>query len=476
MMHQSLTQKQHAKILPQQIQLLNLFHLNTLELEHRITQEIQENPILEEADGDNDSLNEKRVEDVVQDYQDWEEYGYDDFPDYKAEYANYWHTEEIPQKPMVEASDFRKELKIQFSNMNSCTREVEIAEYLIDSLSNDGLLEQDLLTLNDDFSFKNNILTEVDELENILKKIQELDPVGIGARSINECFLLQLRRMDTKKPEVAAAICLVEKYFNDLHNRNMENILSKLHITEEALRKVLLLISKLKKRPVSTMVENIEMNYNIIPDFIISLNGENLEVSLHRQRSSSLSINRSWMDMIQDKGNDKKIADKATTVYLKNKLSSAQWFINAIRQREGTMLKVIKAIALLQQDYFMEGDIKLLKPMILKNVAEIVGVDISTVSRICCNKYADTPFGTVLLKDLFTEGIENGYGDIISNRVIQSAVVDIIEEEDKKKPYTDQQLVKLLAMKGYNVARRTVAKYREQLRIPIAQMRGLLSY
>ncbi|MBC8035491.1 MAG: RNA polymerase factor sigma-54 [Chitinophagaceae bacterium] len=476
MMNQSLTQKQHAKILPQQIQLLNLFHLNTLELEQRITQEIQENPILEEADNDSDALNEKRVEDAVQDYQDWDEYGYDDNPDYKAEYAHYWHTEDIPQKPMVEASDFRKELKIQFSNMSSCRKEVELAEYLIDSLNNDGLLEQDLLTLTDDFSFKSNTLTEVDELETVLKKIQELDPVGIGARSINECFLLQLNRMNPKKSEVIAAICLVEKYFNDLHNRNMENILNKLHITEDELRKVLLLISRLKKRPVNTIAENIEMNYNIIPDFIISLDGENLEVSLHRQRSSSLSINRSWIDMIQDQGNDKKGADKATTVYLKNKLNSAQWFINAIRQREGTMLKVIKAIVSLQHEYFQEGDIKLLKPMILKNVAEIVGVDISTVSRICCNKYAETPFGTVLLKDLFTEGIENGYGDIISNRVIQSAVVDIIDEEDKKKPYTDQQLVKLLAMKGYNVARRTVAKYREQMKIPIAQMRGLLSY
>jgi RNA polymerase sigma-54 factor len=282
--------------------------------------------------------------------------------------------------------------------------------------------------------------------------------------------------METSKTEVAAAICLVEKYFQDLHNRNMENILNKLHITEEYLRKVLLLISKLKKRPVNTSTESIEMNYNIIPDFIISLDGENLEVSLHRQRSSSLSINRSWIDMIQDKGSDKKVTDRATTVYLKNKLNSAQWFINAIRQREGTMLKVIKAIVSLQHEYFLDGDIKLLKPMILKNVAEIVGVDISTVSRICCNKYAETPFGTILLKNLFTEGIENGYGDIISNKVIQSAVVDIIEEEDKKTPYTDQQLVKLLAMKGYNVARRTVAKYREQLKIPIAQMRGLLSY
>lgn len=472
MLNQSLAQKHQIKILPQQIQLLNLFHLNNLELEQRIIQEIQENPILEETDAEGDAADGKRVEDAVQDYQSYEEYAYDDVPDYKTEDASYWHTENIPQKPMAETVDFRKELKIQFSNMSNSSEEVSIAEYLIDSLSNDGLLEQDLPTLTDDFSFKNQKLTEEEELEAVLYKIQQLDPVGIGARSIRECFLLQLQRMDNERPEVRTAICLVQKYFNDLHNRNMETILQRLQVTEEELRNVLTLISRLKKRPVANMPDNAAMNYNIIPDFIITQEGDTLEVSLYRQRSSSLSINRSWIDMVQG---DKQSVDKATSVYLKNKLNSAQWFINAIRQRESTMLKVIKAIASLQRDYFIEGDIKLLRPMILKNVAEIVGVDISTVSRICCNKYAETPFGTILLKDIFTEGIQNDSGDVISNKVIQSAVIDIIEEEDKRKPYTDQQLVKLLAQKGYNVARRTVAKYREQLKIPVAQMRGMLA-
>lgn len=476
MLNQSLGQKLHAKILPQQIQLLNLFHLNTLELEQKITQEIQENPILEEADTDADLLNEKKVEDAVQDYQDWEEYVYDDVPDYKTEYANYWHSEEIPQRPIAEMVDFRKELKIQFSNMSSSSQQIIIAEYLIDSLNNDGLLEQDLPTLADDFSFKNQKLTEVSELETVLKEIQKLEPIGIGARSIKECFLLQLQQMDNKRPEIHTALCVVEKHFTDLHNRNMENILNKLKISEEELRTVLILISKLQKKPICPASDSIEINYNIIPDFIILPIGDDLDVSLYKQRSSSLSINRSWIDMIQTQvQKEGKAADRATTVYLKNKLSSAQWFINAIRQRENTMLKVAKTIVSLQRDYFMEGDIKLLKPMILKNIAEIVGVDISTVSRICCNKYAETPFGTILLKDLFTEGIQNDSGDVISNKVIQNAVKDIIDEENKKQPYTDQQLVRLLATRGYNVARRTVAKYREQLKIPIAQMRGLLS-
>ena len=472
MLNQSLTQKQQIKILPQQIQLLNLFHLNNLELEQRIIQEIQENPILEETDSEADTLDGKRVEDTVKDYQDYEEFIYDDVPDYRTEDASYWNTENIPQKPLAEIVDFRKELKIQFSNMSNSPAEILLAEYLIDSLNNDGLLEQDLPTLTDDFSFKHQTLAEEEQLETVLHKIQQLDPVGIGARSIRECFLLQLQRMDKERPEVRTAICLVQKHFADLHNRNIDTILQRLQVNEEELRNVLQLISKLKKRPIVNMPDNAGMNYNIIPDFIITQEGDSLEVSLYRQRSSSLSINRSWIDMVQG---EKQTVDKATSVYLKNKLNSAQWFINAIRQRESTMLKVIKAIVALQRDYFMEGDIKLLKPMILKNVAEIVGIDISTVSRICCNKYAETPFGTILLKDIFTEGIQNESGDIISNKVIQSAVMDIIEEEDKRKPYTDQQLVKLLAQKGYNVARRTVAKYREQLKIPVAQMRGMLA-
>lgn len=472
MLNQHLTQKHQTKILPQQIQLLNLFHLNNLELEQRIVQEIQENPLLEENDLEANSEEETREEDAIKDYQDYEEYMYDDVPDYKTEDASYWHTENIPPKPLAEVVDFRKELKIQFSNISNSPEEITIAEYLIDSFNNDGLLELDLPTLTDDFSFKNQILAEVETLEAVLHKIQQLDPVGIGARSIRECFLLQLQRMNQERPEVRTAISLVQSHFNDLHNRNIDTILQRLQVSEEELKIVLLLISKLKKRPVINMPDNAAINYNIIPDFVIKQEDDRLSISLYHQRSSSLSINRSWMDMIQE---EKQSVDKATSVYLKNKLNSAQWFISAIRQRESTMLKVIKAIVGLQKEFFMEGDIKLLKPMILKNVAEIVGVDISTVSRICCNKYAETPFGTLLLKDLFTEGIQNDAGTMISNKVIQSAVKDIIEEEDKKNPYTDQQLVKLLAQKGYSVARRTVAKYREHLKIPVAQMRGMLA-
>jgi RNA polymerase sigma-54 factor len=232
---------------------------------------------------------------------------------------------------------------------------------------------------------------------------------------------------------------------------------------------VLKLIAALKMRPICEVQEGV--NQNILPDFVVNRNGDNIEVQLYRQRSESLNINSSWKEMAESTA--KMTTDKSAMQYIKNKLQSAQWFIHAVQQREGTMLKIMKAIVDMQRDYFITGDINQLKPMILKNIAEIVGVDISTVSRITCNKYAETPFGLLLLKDLFTEGIANQKGQVISNKVIQSAIEEVIEGEDKHNPYTDQQLVKILAQKGFSVARRTVAKYREQLQIPVSHVRGL---
>ncbi len=471
MLHQNLSQKQHLKILPQQIQLLNLFHLNTLELEQRINQEIEENPLLDETKTEDESIAEKD-KDIVQDYQDYDEFENDDIPDYKTECENYWHTENFPEKPMAELADFRKDLKMQFHYLNHSDKETALAEFIIDSLNNHGMLDQELQAVADDFSFKHHRWVEVSEVESLLEKIQQLEPVGIGARSIHECFLLQLKKMNTKRPDVRLAICLVESHFNDLRRRNLEKIMHELHIEEDELVIIMQLIGKLKMKPIAELTSSTEVNQNILPDFVIVQEDDQLEAFLYKQRSSSLHISNSWKEMIETKGEGNK-TDKATQQYLKNKLNAAQWFVNAIRQREGTMLRVIKAILHFQFDYFREGDVRLLKPMILKNIADIIGVDISTVSRITCNKYVDSPFGTILLKDLFTEGIANQTGQVISNRVIQSTLEELIQAEDKKNPYTDQQLVTILADKGYTIARRTVAKYREQLQIPVAQMRSL---
>ena len=471
MINQHLGQKQRLKILPQQIQLLNFFHLNTLELEQRIQQEIEDNPMLEDQKNEFESVNDKYDKDSVQDYQDWEEYGYDDIPDYKTEYSGYLHNDKLPERPVVGHFDYRSSLKDQFKLTTDNEREIWLAEFIIDSLNDSGLMEQDIEALAEDISFKQNKWVESDEILAVLEKVQQLEPVGIGARSIKECLLIQLYRMNTKRPDVRMAMRLLEEHFTDLHNRNMDKIRNHLAIDEEELKIVLRLIASLKMRPVCELQEGVGANQNILPDFIVTRNGDSIEVGLYRQRSESLNINSAWKEMAEN--NAKMTTDKSAVQYIKNKLQSAQWFIHAVQQRESTMLKIMKAIVQMQYDYFMTGDISQLKPMILKNIAEMVGVDISTVSRITCNKYAESPFGLLLLKDLFTEGIANQSGQVISNKVIQSAIEEVIESEDKHNPYTDQQLVKILSQKGFSVARRTVAKYREQLQIPVSHVRGL---
>lgn len=473
MLHQHLTQKQHLKILPQQIQLLNLFHLNTLELEQRIQQEVEENPLLEEMSAEDDVPLEKFNRESLQDFKDYEEYAYDDMPDYKLEYENYFNSEKIPERALPETTDFRQILKEQFEFLNCTEDEKSLANHLIDSLSEEGLLEQNVQDIANDISFRCKKWVETEDLEKVLFKLQQLEPAGIGGRSIRECLLLQLKRMNCKRPDVKMAIRLLEVHFSELSSRNMDKIMQLLNIDEEEIKIVLKLIASLKMKPISILSGSLA-NLNIIPDFIITNEEDCLQVSLHRQRSSNLHINKSWMDRVKSTESDIN-TDKATRQYVRNKMNSAQWFISAIQQRESTMLNVMKAIVKLQYNYFLEGDIKLIKPMILKNVADIVGVDISTVSRITSNKYVATPFGTLLLKDLFTEGISNNEGQVISNRVIQTTIEEVIEMEDKQQPYTDQQLVAILSDKGFSIARRTVAKYREILQIPVAQMRTLWS-
>jgi RNA polymerase sigma-54 factor len=471
MLQQNLVQKQETKILPQQIQLLNLFHLNTLELEHRIEQELEDNPFLDKKEDEEENAGDKFTKEQVQDYQDWDEYGYDDIPDYKMEYSNYLPDEEKTFSPLKAASDFREDLKKQYRLCCNETEETLLADYLIDSLSDNGLLELSLEKVAEEYSFAFKTWKEAEDFETVLKNIQKLDPIGIGARSICECLLLQLHSMNAKRPDVQKAISLLEDHYQDLRNRNMDKIMECLHLEEDELKIILELVSSLKMKPVAEVQEGSTPNAHIIPDFLIVQEGDYLEVSLYNQRSSSLFISREWKEVVAESQKNKK--DTAAAQYLKNKYQSAQWFVSAIRQRESTMLRIMKAIVNMQYEYFREGDIKLLKPMILKNIADKTGVDISTVSRITCNKYVDTPFGMILLKDLFTEGIINEKGEAISNRVIQVAIEDAIEKEDKKNPYTDQQLVAILAKKGFSIARRTVAKYREILQIPVAQMRSI---
>jgi RNA polymerase sigma-54 factor len=467
MIHQNLSQKQQTRILPQQIQLLNIFHLTTMELDQRILQELEENPILEELAQD-DKAEENR--EAQQDFADWEEYGYDDIPNYKTEYANYFSEQQMPERPIPQGSDFRANIKEQIRMLIEDDNDFTLACFLIDSLNDSGMLDQNLSTLAEDFSFTVKKWIEPEELEKLLMVIQTIDPPGLGARNIRECLLLQLEKRDKTDPQVNIAYRLIGDHFEDLNNRQLEKIMMHLKLEEEQLRQSLELIASLSLKPVDIETdEAIAKNY-IIPDFIITVEEDELEISLARQRSASLTINRGWMDNIRSQCHEK---DKAANYYLKSKLQAAEWFVSAIVQRENTMLKIMKSIVKWQYEYFRVGDPLLLKPMILKNIAEDTGSDISTVSRVTSNKYAATPFGNILLKDLFTEGLPSDSGETVSSRVIQHALKELIDLEDKKRPFTDHQLVTVLAKNGYKIARRTVAKYREMLRIPTAQLRAI---
>lgn len=469
MITQQQTQRQTLKILPQQIQLLNLYFLNSLELQQRIKNELEENPFLdqlEEKPADEDT---KLSKDSVQDFQDWEETMYDDKPDYKSDYQNFFDSEVAPNSAIVNVTTFKEDAKEQLNMLDLEDNDRATAEYLIDILNPQGLMDRPLDEVADDMSFHFQSVIETETIIRGLAIVQSLDPIGIGACSIQECLLIQLRAMNDKRPDVKCAINLLQNYYNDLMHRQFEKIHHSLKIDDEELKVVLNLIGSLKFYPV-TEISRQDPKNTIIPDFIITNYGENIQVNLYSSRSGSVFVNQSLHDQLASQISNK---DKTANQYVKSKLSSAQWFVNAVKQREDTMLRIMKCIVEIQHDYFMEGDIRLLKPMVLRNVAEMSGMDISTISRITSNKYAETHFGLIYLKKLFSEGIADKKGEVISNKVIQSVIGDAIQTEDKKHPYTDQQLVNLLASKGYNIARRTVAKYREQMQIPIAQIRAV---
>jgi len=368
MLSQIQTQKQQLKILPQQIQMLNIFHLNVLELDQRIQDELDENPLLEMNEEEESVTVEKFAKESTQDFEDWEEHGYDDIPDYKLEYENYFNSETIPNVPIKSFSDYRENLKDQIRYMGLSEKQLNLADYIIDCLNCNGFLTQELEDMADDLSFKHGVLVEADELEEVVKHIQKLDPVGVGAKNTRECLLLQLHNLERKGPDVKTAIKLLENHYADLSHRNMEKIMEALLIDESELKIVLRLLASLKLKPVIEEFEGTTVNNNIIPDFILTVDDDGeIEVNLYRSRSSSLYINQSLMETVQFQGSGR---DKSTTQYLKSKLNSAQWFVNAIKQREGTMMQIMKAIVDLQREYFKTGDVSLLKPMILKNIAE----------------------------------------------------------------------------------------------------------
>jgi len=469
MISQQQTQRQQLKILPQQIQLLNLYFLNSLELQQRIKNELEENPFLDQQEEKPVEEESKLSKDSVQDFHDWEEQMYEDRPDYKADYQNYFDTEVAPNSAIVSVTSFKEDAKEQLGLMDLSDEDRATAEYIIDILNPQGLMDRDLTEVADDMSFHLQSVVEIDRVKRGLEIVQTLDPIGLGATNIQQCLLIQLKAMNTKRPDVKCAINLLQNHYSDLMHRQFEKLHHSLRIDDEELKMVLGLIGSLKFYPVSE-VDRQDPKNTIIPDYIITNYGDSIQVNLYSSRSGSVFVNQSLYDQLASQISNK---DKTANQYVKSKLSSAQWFVNAVKQREDTMLRVMRCIVDLQKEYFLDGDIRLLKPMVLRNVSDISGLDISTISRITSNKYAETHFGLIYLKKLFSEGIADKKGEVISNKVIQSVIGDAISAEDKRHPYTDQQLVNLLAGKGYNIARRTVAKYREQMQIPIAQIRAV---
>jgi RNA polymerase sigma-54 factor len=462
MLYQHITQKQQLKIHPQQLQMLHLFHLNTIELEQRILNELEENPLIEQ-NSEPDLQTEKNDKDEAQEYQDWEEYAYDDIPDYHNNNNNnqqFQKQDLLPSKTLVTITDFREEAMNQLNLSSLADEEKQLAEFIINSLSEEGFLEGNADSVADDYSLKNLKIVDPSQVQKIIEHIQGYEPVGLAAANIQECMLIQLRRMNTKEPDVKLAIKILSNFYAELKSRNFNRILDALDIDEEDFNLVLDLLGTLKLKPVPKGDSSPIQYDTIVPDFIVTQQDSTLHVTLFKEKASSLKINSSWKSKVQDI--EKSNGDQATARY---------WFVNAIKQRESTMLKVMKAIVKLQYDYFMTGDELLLKPMILKNVADMVGVDISTVSRITCNKYVQTPSGNILIKNLFNEGITNQEGVAVSVKKVQEAIQQVIMAEDKNSPYSDQQIATLLANRGLKIARRTVAKYRDELRIPAAQLR-----
>ena len=469
MLHQSQLQKQTFKILPQQIQMLGIYHLNTIQLEQRIKDELDENPLLETTSEDDHLENAGAEKDQPQDYQDWEEYGYDDIPDYKIENESFIHSNNM-NIPMRDFVDFRSSLKQQLINLDLKEDQLVVAEYIIDCLEDNGFLERSLDEIADDISFSQKIFAEPRIVEEVLLRIQELEPFGVGSRNIREFLLRQLAHQK-QCPVVKKSTELIDKYYHELQKRNFDKIYNGLGIDEDELPVILKHISTLQLKPINESHEGL-VKETIIPDFILTVEGETVMVDLFRQRSQNLFINESLMSSVET-AEGRSSEEKSTLQYLKSKLSSAIWFVNAIKQREDNMLRIIKSIIKKQKQYFLTGDVSNIKPMILKNIADEVGLDISTISRVTCNKYIDTPFGYILLKNLFTEGIINEDGTAVSNKVVQIKLKEIIDVEDKDNPYNDQQLVALLHENGIKIARRTVAKYRDIMNIPVGDMRRL---
>ena len=474
---QYLTQKTEQRLSPQQIQLMKLLQVPTLELDQRIKQELEENPALEEgAESEEDDFEQEEDDDGDEDEFDISDYFDEDVADYKTQANNTSKDDEERVVPLSGETSFQEKLSEQLHLINLDDVQFLIADVLIGNLDESGYLSRNLDALVDDLAFSLNIETTEAEIEVVLLLLQSLDPAGIGARNLRECLLIQINRRQDKSLSRQRAKTILELYFEEFTKKHYEKIAKKLAITDAELKQSIDEILKLNPKPGGSTKESAKNHQQIIPDFILVENEGALELSLNSRNAPDLKISKEYQTMLRSYSEGAKTskADKQAVTFVKHKLDSALWFIDAIKQRQQTLLLTMNAIMQYQEAFFLAGDDTKLRPMILKDIAEIVTLDISTVSRVANSKYVQTNFGVFPLKYFFSESLSTDSGEEVSTREVKQILLDAIENEDKRNPLPDEKLMALLNDKGYNIARRTVAKYREQLNLPVARMRKKL--
>lgn len=479
MLKQSLQQKLMQKLSPQQIQLMKLLQLPTVALEQRVKEEMESNPALDEGkEKDDFDAEEERFEerddakDEMEEF-DFSDYMDDDTPDYKYQVSNKGKDDEDKDIPYSGGTTFHERLLAQINLQNLNEEEEAIANHLIGSLDDSGYLRRDLESIEDDLAFRSNIMTSKEEIEKVLKFIQQMDPAGVGARDLQECLLIQLKRKKNKSEKHLLALEILENHFTEFTKKHYSKIIKKLEISDEQLKGAIDEILRLNPKPGNSLNTSGKSVQVVVPDFTLQIKDGEIDITLNGRNAPQLRISNEYKGMIDHykKSDKKNKAEKEAMTFVKQKLDSAKWFIDAIKQRQNTLMNTMESIAQYQREYFLEGDETKLKPMILKDIAERIDMDISTVSRVVNSKYVATPYGTFLLKSFFSESLSTEDGEEVSTREVKKILQDIIDAEDKKKPYTDDALSKMLQDKKYNIARRTVAKYREQLNIPVARLR-----
>jgi len=484
MLKQHLQLKLGQKLAPQQIQLMKLIQLHTLEFEEELERELEENPALEIAKDDNaedeypssdDTYENEGNESIETDF-DVDQYLYDDEPSYKTASSNYSADDEEfdNESLLTEGQSLYDYLTEQIHLINIGEEELKIAEYLIGNLDTDGYLRREVKSIVDDLAFSQGVYTTKEKVEDVLENyVQKLDPPGVGARNLQECLLLQIEKKVSSEKSVSLAANILRNQFEALTNKHYNKIIQKYDIEEEDLKDALDEISRLSPKVGGNFdTQTITINQEIIPDFVIQIKDGQVIPMLNSKNAPTLRVSEEYKDILSTYSHDKKSAEhKQAALFIKQKLDAAKWYIDAINQRQNTLLQTITAIAKFQKDYFLTGDEKSLKPMILKDIADITGFDISTISRVVKSKYADTSNGIVYLKDLFSDSLTNDDGEEVSTKEIKTHLQEVIDKENKRKPLTDDALVVILKEQGYNIARRTIAKYREQLNIPVARLR-----